>query len=164
MSTAPPAGDDTVSPPDAISPSSNPAAAASRTVVPTHFPHQPRAAAPVHAFLDTALPPLNAAPLELDSTPVTSPTVANPEAAAGMAAVIARRASWKMRGAAAARAAAEKAGYAAEGGEDEAEGEDAEKARLKANDPAVLDGPLGTPNAEDFEAAKVGQKDPDSAA
>jgi hypothetical protein len=163
MSSDPPARDDTVSPPDAISPSSNPAAAASRTVVPTHFPHQPSAAAPVHPFLDTALPPLNAAPLELDSTPVTSPTAAAGQEQAGIAAAIARRASWKMRGAAAAGAAAERAGYPP-GREVEAEEEEGdEKARLKAHDPAVLDGPLDTPNAEDFEAAKAGEGAPDSA-
>jgi hypothetical protein len=163
MSTSnPPARDDTVSAPDAISPSSNPAAAASRTVVPTHFQHQPRGAAPVHAFLDTALPSLNATPLELDSTPVTSPVVAN----AGVAAAVARRASWKLRGSAA-LAAAGKAGYLPGRDGDVEDGElgeeEAAKARLKANDPAVLDGPLGTPNAEDFEAAKLGQKEVESA-
>jgi hypothetical protein len=145
MSAALPARDDTVSSPDAISPSSNPAAAASRTVVPTHFPHQPLAAAPVHAFLDTALPPLNVAPLELDSTPVVSPTVVAP-----IGGIAARRPSWKARAAGQQGAAAPEKG----GGEDGVE--DLEKARLKADDPAVLNGPLDTPNADDFKAALVG--------
>jgi hypothetical protein len=152
--------DDTVSPPDAISPSSNPAAAPSRTVVPTHFPHQPPTAAPVHPFLDTALPALNPAPLELDGTPVSSPITA---------AFIARRASWKpvsVAAAALSTGTGKGAGRAndAELEDDPEAKECAAAARLKAADPAVMVGPPGTPNAEEFEAAKVGEKEGESVA
>lgn len=112
--------------PDLISPTSNPAASASATIVPTHFPHKPQVAAPVHPFIDTAKPAMNSVPIELDSTPVTSP-VGNTNI---------RTPSWKV-------------------GVDGLAAVVAGKERLKVDDRAVMDKPPGTPAAEDFQAVQA---------
>jgi hypothetical protein len=131
-----------VSPPDVISPSSNPSAAPSASIVPTHFAHKPPSAAPVHPFIDTAKPPLNSVPIELDATPVTSP-VAGPGS---------RTQSWKT-------SAPPRPGEAmsTEGAVGVTAG-----ARIGVDDQAVLDGPLNVPGAQDFEAVKgeEGQETP----
>ena len=129
MSSAQPAPstDDSrvASDPDLISPTSNPAAAASSTIVPTHFPHKPQVAAPVHPFIDTAKPAMNSVPVELDSTPVSSP-IANTNI---------RTQSWKE-------------------GPDGLAKVIAGRERLKVDDRAVMDQPPGTPGAEDFQAVQ----------
>jgi hypothetical protein len=131
-----------VSSPDVISPSSNPSAAPSASIVPTHFPHKPPSAAPVHPFIDTAKTPLNAVPIELDSTPVTSP-VAGPGS---------RMSSWKTSAPLRpGQATSVEEGVGVAGG-----------ARIGVDDQAVLDGPMDVPDAQEFEAVKdeQGQETP----
>jgi hypothetical protein len=150
------------SPPLDSSPSSNPAAAASASITPTHFQHRTTNAAPVHTHIDTAMPALNAAPIELDSTPVSSP--------------VSRSGSWKT-GFGANRSPPSAPSAAA--GEATAEGAAAGKGKgkpipvenvkgaavavreggksLAADDPAVMSGPPGTPAAEDFEVVELRQ-------
>jgi hypothetical protein len=119
---------------DTISPSSNPQAAPSATITPTHFQHRTTTAAPVHPLIDTATPAINTVPIELDSTPVSTPVARD-------------HGKWNIR------SAIQGAVAGAEKKVGEALGHDASK--LRADDAAVMAGPPGSPGPEDFEAAKV---------
>jgi hypothetical protein len=137
MATAPSPPNPTISPPTdaagSASPGSNPVAAPSATIVPTHFPHRTTTAAPRHPFLDTAIQPLNTVPIELDSTPVSP---------------VSRSGSWKTPGSIEQVTGAD--GKRILG--DSAKKDDLVKERLR--DPAVLAAPPEGPDAEDFEAVE----------
>jgi len=124
MSNAAPTIDTIVSPTDPT-PSSNPAAAPSATIVPTHFPHKTTSAAPVKAFIDTSQPALNPTPVELDSTPVSSP--------------VSRPGSWKIP-------------TGGSGLKHEILDDKKEPADERKQDPAILDSPPEEPGAAQFEA------------
>jgi hypothetical protein len=126
-----PALSELVSPTDA-SPSSNPAAAPSATIVPTHFQHKTTSAAPTHNYLDTSQPSLNSQPIELDSTPLESPVTTS------------RQGSWKIP--------------ASGLGKQVIPGQkvtDKVVDPQRQKDPAVLSAPPETPAAEEFEAARI---------
>jgi len=131
--------DEAVSPTDFISPSSNPAAAASSTIVPTHFQHKTTSAAPVKSYIDTAQPSLNPVPIELDSTPLTTP--------------VSRHGSWKV----ASKLASEDPGIDALIQQGEGIPKVKKIDELRKNNPAVMAGPPEEPGPEEFEAAKLGE-------
>jgi hypothetical protein len=124
-------------------PSSNPAAAASASITPTHFQHRTTNAAPVHTHIDTAIPALNSTPIELDSTPVSP---------------VSRSGSWKATIEAKlqlANAAQMGSGKPVENVKGAAVAVREAGKRLAADDPAVMSGPPGTPAAEDFEVVEL---------
>jgi len=135
---SPPNPDDIVSPTDTISPSSNPAAAPSNTITPTHFQHKTMSAAVVHPYIDTAQPPLNSVPIELDSTPLSTP--------------VSRHGSWKTQSNL--RSEEPIIDGLIQAGDAEPKIKKADE--LRQDNPAVLAGPPDIPAAEDFEAAKLG--------
>jgi hypothetical protein len=132
----PSAAGDIASPSDYISPSSNPTAAASSTITPTHFQHKTTTAAPVHAFIDTAQPSLNSVPIELDSTPLSTP--------------VSRSGSWKIPGNLQQPPAID--GLV----QDDSVMKKLED--LRKENPAVLPGPPEEPGPEEFEAATLGDQ------
>jgi len=109
------------------------------------FPHQPTTSAAVQSFIDTSKPAINAVPIELDSTPLTSPTYASSGQKGGLLGQITSNLGAKAQEVIG--VVKEKVG-ASEG---------STRSERVGNNPAVLDKPLDEPTAEDFEAVKSEQ-------
>jgi hypothetical protein len=97
------------------------------------FPHHPTTSAAVQSFIDTSQPALNSVPIELDSTPLTNPLEGQMTGLLGQVTGKVKEAVGNVK---------------------EKIGESASKGNKGINDPAILNGPVDEPAAEDFEAVQ----------
>jgi hypothetical protein len=114
---------------DEVPPTPLNAQAENSTLRSNSFPHQPTTSAAVQSFIDTSKPALNSVPIELDSTPLDLPTEGQKGGIFGKVKEVIGSVKEKV-------------------------GEGVSKGDKSKNDPAVLNGPVDEPAAEDFEAVQ----------
>jgi len=108
------------------------------------FPHQPTTSAAVQSFIDTSQPALNSVPIELDSTPLISPSKEGGEQQTSLLGNIADSLGAKVKEVV---------------GNVKVTGGGGSMSSVKSeHNPAVLSGPVDEPAAEDFEAVQAEDK------